>query len=114
MSMSAPQIVDVTTLCTSFPDLPTHIIPRENLLVTLDTMLTGDIQLVLLEGAEGSGKTTLLAQFAQRHVDNSVSVFISPTSWFTNDPEILTQDLANQMRWLATRQEPPSTIAVDE
>jgi hypothetical protein len=71
-------------------------------------MLAGEPNLVTLEGEPGAGKTILLAQFSQKHFDDTVSVFIKPTSWFTSDPDILSRDLVNQMNWIVSKQELPS------
>ncbi|MGC2742065.1 MAG: ATP-binding protein, partial [Candidatus Angelobacter sp.] len=110
--MTTPQVLTAATICTSFPEMPQPTIARENLLVALETMLNGDLQMIILEGEEGVGKTTLLAQFARRNSEHTVSVFIRPTSWYTSDPEILTSDLINQMNWIVSSKEIPSREAM--
>ncbi len=54
-------------VCQSFPALPKPMIPRDNILDTLERVFQSDIDLLLIGGEEGIGRTTLLAQFAQRH-----------------------------------------------
>jgi signal recognition particle GTPase len=47
----------------------------------------------MIEGGEGLGKTTRLAQFAQRHPDHTISVFIKAASRFGYDPATVRYDL---------------------
>jgi ATP/maltotriose-dependent transcriptional regulator MalT len=76
------EVMDLTCVCQSFPRLPTPLIPRDNLLKTIDLMFGDEIELVMIEGGEGLGKTTLLAEFARRHADHTFSVFIKAASRF--------------------------------
>jgi tetratricopeptide (TPR) repeat protein len=94
------EIIDVTTLCTNCPRKLNNEIPRDNILHTINLMFEGDTELITVYGAEGIGKTTLLAQFARKHADRSLCLFVRPSSRFGYDPELLTFDLCNQMLWL--------------
>jgi len=97
------EVMDLTVVCQSFPELPEPQIHRENFLDTIDRIFESGTELVVAEGKEGIGKTTLLAQFAARHPNHALSLFIRPTRWAC-DPEILRFDLCNQVHW-ALRQE---------
>src|SRR5581483_2927825 len=96
----SPEIIDVTTISTTCPRKCLGEISRDNILHTLDLMLQGDTEIVTVYGAEGIGKTTLLAQFARRHAQHSLCVFVKSSSRFGYDPELLTLDLCNQILWL--------------
>ena len=103
--MTDTQIMDLTTACDSFPPIPPDEIVRENMLDTIDKILSGDTELVVVEGDEGVGKTTLLAQFARRHPDHAFSLFMRPISRWAYDPDILKIDLCNQLEWALRRKE---------
>jgi hypothetical protein len=60
-AQSMPEVMDLTLVCHSFPRLPELLIPRDNLLNTVERMFGGEIELVMIEGGEGLGKTTLFA-----------------------------------------------------
>jgi hypothetical protein len=94
-----PEVMDLTTICQSFPRIPELLIPRDNLLNTIERMFGGEIELVMIEGEEGLGKTTLLAQFARRHPDHTFSVFIKAASRFGYDPTTVRYDLCCQLLW---------------
>jgi len=101
---------DVTSIATHFPELPTNLLLRENILAALEDMFSSGIQLLTIEGAEEIGKTTLLAQFAQRHSHQAISLFIKGTSLFAHDPQLVLRDLCNQIYFILNSEE----IADDE
>jgi hypothetical protein len=105
---------DVTVVATSFPDLPPIQVVRENILSTLDDMFHSGMQLLTVEGAEEVGKTTLLAQFAKRHADRTISLFVKPMSWFSYDLQILLRDMCNQMRFILYGKELEEDEQTDE
>lgn len=84
-------------VCQSFPTLPKRMIPRDNILDTLERVFQSDIDLLLIEGDEGIGRTTLLAQFALRHRVNTFCAFIRPTSRFSYEPSTIRYDLCCQL-----------------
>ncbi len=108
------QIMDATTVCNTFPVLYGKQIPRDNIIYTVEEMLKGDIHIVTIEGKEEVGKTTLLAQFAKRHAEHTLSVFVRATSRYSSDPKILMRDLCNQAQWMVTGNELPSEVDPDE
>jgi hypothetical protein len=108
------QIVDITNICRSYPQLADPQIGRDNVIQLLDTMLDSDLQLLTIEGAEGIGKTTLLAQFAKHHGDKCFSVFVRPTSKFAYDPTVIRQDMCDQMNWFLTATELDPHTVIDE
>jgi hypothetical protein len=105
---------DVTAIATSFPELPSKQVIRENILSTLDEMFHSGIQLLTVEGAEEIGKTTLLAQFARRHATSAISLFVKPTSWFSYDLQILLRDMCNQMHFILQGKELSEDTETDE
>jgi hypothetical protein len=94
-----PAVMDLALCSHSFPRLPELLIPRDNLLNTIERMLGGAIELVMIEGDESLGKTTLLAQFARWHLDHTFSVFIKAASKFGYDPATGRYDLCCQLLW---------------
>jgi len=108
-----PELLDVTKICTTFPSTLGIQIPRDNIHHTLETILGGDVELISLEGPEGMGKTTVLAQFAKRHLNRCISMFVSPNSRFVYDPTIQSADLCNQMNWILHNEEVPTDRASD-
>ena len=92
--------MDLTLVCQSFPRLHVPLIPRDNILDTIERMFEGEIELVVIEGREDLGKTTLLAQFARRHPNHTFSVFIKPASSFGYDPASVRYDLCCQLLWV--------------
>lgn len=93
------EIVGLPEICLSFPNLPSKLISRDNILHTLDSMLVGDTEILVIEGEEGIGKTTLLAQFANRYPNRTISIFIKPVSKFNYDTFFLVRDLSEQLTW---------------
>ncbi len=112
--MHNSQVIDLTTICNSFPEIPNPLIPRDNILSTFDTIFAGDTQLLIVEGEEEVGKTTLLAQFAIKHRFEAFSLFIKPTSKWAYDPESLRFDLCNQIHWILRRSTLNTTEGVDD
>jgi hypothetical protein len=98
--MIEPEIMDLTLVCQSFPELIDPQISRDNILDNIDAMFRRGSHLVKVKGTEGFGKTTLLAQFCIRHPNHALSFFIKPTSRWAYDPEILRFDLCNQLNWV--------------
>ena len=98
--MSKVEVMDLTVVCRSFPVSPHPEIHREHFLDTIDKIFEGDTILVVVEGVDGIGKTTLLAQYAKRHPNHALSLFIKPTSRLAYDPEYLRLDLCEQLHWL--------------
>jgi hypothetical protein len=99
-AQSKLEVMHLTLVCQSFPRLPEPLIPRDNLLNTIERMFAGEIELVMIEGDEGLGKTTLLAQFAWQHPDHTFSVFIKAASKFGYDPATVRYDLCCQLLWV--------------
>src|SRR6266436_9754440 len=79
-----PEIVrGLPDVCTGFPSLPEPLISRPHFLDTIETMFDSATQLVVIEGQEGLGTTTLAAQFARKHEDRAISLFVSDVSAFS-------------------------------
>src|SRR5438874_7277102 len=97
--MTTGDPMDLTLACQSFPGSIAHEIPRDNILDTIELIFDGDSTVVVVEGAQGIGKTSLLRQFALRHCQRSISLFISPHSMLTYNPDLLSLDLCNQITW---------------
>jgi len=112
--MNKEVVMDVTTVCRSFPQISSPQIQRENILETIDTTFDGDTQLLVIEGREGIGKTTLLTQFAKRYPNQTFSLFITPTSRGTYDPHFLMLDLCNQIYWALHQEELRDPNQIDD
>lgn len=112
--MTQAEVLDLTTICSSFPRYVHDPIIREHILNTIDTIFDGETELLILEGEDGIGKTTLLTQFAQRHPNTTFMIFLKPTSRWAYDPNILLRDLCNQIHWLLTQKELTPDHEVDK
>lgn len=108
------EIMDMTTACQSFPNLCENYIDRSNMLDTIDSILQGNADIVIVEGEAGIGKSTLLSEFSKRHPMNSISFFINPSSKYGYDPELVKFDICNQINWLLTRIELNSSDNIDD
>ncbi len=112
--MTKAEVMDLTTICQSFPEIPEPCIPRENILDTIDRIFEGGTELVVVEGVGSIGKTILLAQFANRHPDHTFSLFVRPASRWAYDPAFLRFDLCNQLEWAIFQEELRMTEAADD
>ena len=112
--MIKEEVMDVTVVSRSFPQLSPPQVYRENILDTIDTIFEGDTQLLVIEGGEGIGKTTLLAQFAKKYPHQTFSLFIKPTSRWTCDPSFLLLDLCSQINWVLHQTELHELNQVDD
>ena len=99
--MSNVEVMNLNVICRDFffPQDPVGEIYRDHLLDEIDSIFKGDTHLVLVEGSEGKGKTTLLSQFARRHADNAISMFINPASRLAYAPNYLGVILSEQLHW---------------
>lgn len=104
---ATPTVVSLPSESSTFPQLPTGLIDRPQLINALDTMLEGDIQVVLLEGEEGIGKSTLGAQFALAHPDEAFTVFAAGPSALARSTEFLLADLCDQIGIAVRGKRPP-------
>jgi hypothetical protein len=112
--MSKTEIMDLATVCQSFPRLVDPQIERDNILEAIEMTFAGEAQVLIIEGLEGIGKTTLLAQFVRRHPKHAISLFIKPTSHWAYDPAIIKRDLCNQIHWILYQEELRPTEFISE
>ncbi len=112
--MVKEEVMDVTVVSRSFPQILPPQICRENILDTIDTIFEGDTQLLVIEGGEGIGKTTLLTQFAKKYPNQTISLFIKPTSHWTYDPSFLLLDLCCQINWVLYQTELQDLNQIDD
>lgn len=108
------EMMDVSAVCRSFPQLLTPRVERKNVLETIEDIFKSGAQLVAMEGEEGIGKTTLLAEFALRHNMHTIALFVRPTSRLAYDPWYLQFDLSNQLEWLVHGKELEPEDEIDE
>jgi hypothetical protein len=108
--MTITEVMDLPTICLSFPKLSPNIINRDHILNAIDMYLDGETELLIIEGVDGIGKTTIIAQYAIRYPNNTFSLFIKSTSRWAYDPDVLLRDLANQITWVLYKKE----LAPDE
>jgi hypothetical protein len=106
--------MDLTTACHSFPNQCENYIDRNNMLDTIDSILQGSADIVIVEGEGGIGKTTLMSYFARRYPLNAISFFINSSSKYGYDPELVKFDICNQINWLLTQTELESSENIDE
>jgi hypothetical protein len=100
-------ILSTTVLCSNFPEPIHEEVTRENILHTVESMLSsGDTEVAIVWGTEGIGKTTLLAQFARSRPNRCASLFIRSNTRFGYQPEHLLTDLTNQLACLSEGIEP--------
>jgi hypothetical protein len=111
--MAKEQLVDVITICQTFPELPHPQLQRDHILDSIDNIFAGDTKLIVVEGS-GLGKTNILAQFAMRHHNHVLMLFVRPTSRWGYDRDFLRFDLANQLQWLLSDKELESIDEVDD
>lgn len=88
--------MNLTNECTDFPEPPNPEITRNDVLELIEDQFAGEVRLLLLDGAEGTGKTTVCSQFARRHADRSISIFVRPSTRLTVDPGYLKTEVARQ------------------
>lgn len=92
-------LMDLTKVCSTFPELKKHNIQRENMIIAIEGMLN-DNEIVVVEGNDGIGKTTLVAQFANTFPEQTFCLFIRSTSRWAYDSQILTRNLCEQIGWV--------------
>jgi len=101
--MSKVKPINLPIICRNFPKSPDSEVSRENLLDTIDRIFKGGSDLLIIEGTEGIGKTTLLAQYAKRHSDFALSLFIKPVSRLSYSPEYLREVLCEQINCIVPK-----------
>ena len=88
---------DLTKVAQTFPRFPSPFIARDNIIETFEASFASGIQVIVLEAPDGSGKTLTAAQFAARHHDRSLSLFVHSESRWGYDPEFVRLDLCQQL-----------------
>jgi hypothetical protein len=95
-------IVDLVSLSMNFPSAPQSEVLRENIVNTLVNLVQDNVYAAAIEGPEGIGKTTILSQFARKHPNNTISLFVTAANRLTYDPDLVRSDIACQVFWAAT------------
>jgi hypothetical protein len=91
--------VDLTDICSTFPEKPENEVQRDNMSSTLFSMMKNNLEIVVVEGEEGGGKTTLLAQFARLHGSHTFSIFVRDASRYAWDPIMVAENLHEQIQF---------------
>ena len=104
MTAQHAEIMDLTKVANTFPQLGKQSIRRENMIMTVVEMLRADTEVVIVEGPDGIGKTTLLAQFALEYPNHTFSLFIRSSSRWAYDSGMLTRDLCDQIGWALSKE----------
>jgi hypothetical protein len=98
------EVVDLTKIASTFPQIENPSIRRENIINTLAEMLNADTEVIIVDGPDGIGKTTLLAQFAREYPDHTFSIFIRSCSRYAYDSGMLMRDLCDQIGWVLKKE----------
>lgn len=72
-------------------------IPRDAILNLIGDFFSSGVSLLALDGRQDIGKTHILRQFSNKHLANTISVFLRPHSWYLQDTSLLYSDLASQL-----------------
>ena len=91
------EAIDLTKVAQTFPGFPSPFIARDNIIETFEASFASGIEVIVLEAPDGSGKTMTAAQFAARHPDRSLSLFVRSESRWGYDPEFVRLDLCQQL-----------------
>ena len=107
------QVWNLPQVCKSFPENHDVLVDRDHVLTQIESFFERN-KLVVYEGESGAGSTTLLAQFALANPRNTISLFIKTTSRMAYDPDVLREDLCQQLNWALREQDlPESEISSD-
>lgn len=110
-----PELMDLTTVSSTFPGEPSNEIPRPYLLDlfsnVLDTSPTGT---VLVKGPPGSGKTTFISQFARQNADRVFSRFLRSGTTTTYHPDLMKDDFSVQLYWALNNKLPDNIDLISE
>ena len=112
--MATAELVDLVSLCQTFPRIPEHEIWRDSMLETILMAFEDGTNVVLVQGGSGRGKTALLSQFSRKHCDNAISLFVTGATRSASDPWLLRVDLAAQINWILRQEELPDPAGVDD
>lgn len=104
MNTNFAEVMDVTKIASTLPQLGTPNIRRENMITTIAEMLHGETEVVIVEGPDGIGKTTLLAQFTNEFPNHAFGLFVRSSSRWAYDSEMLTRDLCDQIGWVLKKE----------
>lgn len=97
-------------VATTIPDLPPGFVARDNFNMTIDGMLGGDVQAVIVKGHAGAGKRTLLNSYVRSRPNSTISVFLRPVR-LSYEPATVISELATQARALLGAVSPHSDEA---
>jgi hypothetical protein len=92
-------------LSTTLPARPSGFVARDNLTMTIDTMLDGDTDVVLVGGRDGVGKTTVLNGYVRSRAESSICLFLRPVR-VSYEPSGVLPELYSQFN-VALRGQPP-------
>lgn len=98
------EVVDLTKVSNTFPQLGDRCILRENMSMTLVDMLQAEAEVVIVEGRDGIGKTTLLAQFVQEHNYHAFGIFVRSSSRWAYDSSMVTRELSDMIGWVLDKE----------
>lgn len=105
MNTNLPEVMDLTKVASTFPQLGSPNIRRENMVTTITEMLRSETEVVIVEGPDGIGKTTLLAQFANEFPNHTFGLFVRSSSRWAYDSGMLTRDLCDQIGWVLSKED---------
>jgi len=113
MNTSNAEIMDLTKVSSTYPQLSKPNIQRENMITTIAEMLRSETEIIIVEGPDGIGKTTLLAQFANAFPNHAFGLFVRSSSRWAYDSGMLTRDLCEQIDWVLRKEDHHSERYID-
>lgn len=96
------KILNMCTLCNTFPTLPKKVLSRDKYINLIDDQFDSH-KILCIEGHEGVGITTLIALFAQRHAESCVSYFFDNGMTMQNSQSDFEKSMLDQLSYYARK-----------
>ncbi|GFO66405.1 TIR domain-containing protein [Geomonas paludis] len=108
------EILDLIPYCQTFPDSEGSVIPRDNIIDLICSMMSPEMRVIIIDGEDHIGKSTFMMQFALKYPADSISTFINPSSKYSYSPDFIRNDLYMQIAAaLGEIKEQPETAALN-
>lgn len=93
-------LINLPGVARNFPHTPKNEIKRDNIVSTMETLLSQELNVLIVEGEDGIGKTNLLSQFSRINNENTISIFIEPSNKYAYDLGYLAEVISEQVSWI--------------